>query len=65
MEPEYRKIAKKMLNINTLPKSLEIYLASVEKMIKKVKPNGCLCSTQTIATLIMQWDLNCEIYKPK
>ena len=54
VEPEYRRIAKKMLDMDKLPQSLEAYLA-----------NGSLCSTQTIATLILQWNLNQEIYKPR
>ena len=65
VEPEYRRIAKKMLDMDKLPQSLEAYLANAERLIHKVKLNGSLCSTQTIATLILQWNLNQEIYKPR
>ena len=61
MEPEYRHIAKVMLNVDKLPLSLEDFLHNAERMVQKVKPNGCLCSTQTIATLIIQWALNKDI----
>lgn len=56
-EPLYRTYAKQMLDVNELLPSLEEKLAQAEKMVQKVKPCGCLSSTQTIASIIIIWEL--------
>ena len=56
-EPLYRLYAKQMLDVDELPESLEDKLAIVEGLVKKVKPCGCLSSTQTIASIILLWEL--------
>jgi hypothetical protein len=57
IEPIYRSYARRMLDVDELPKSLEEKLATVEELVQKVKPHGCLSSTQTIASIIMLWEL--------
>ena len=62
MEPLCISIAKKMLlhkkcQDHDLPEDLEAKLLEAELMVKKVKPCGCLSSTQTIATIILQWEM--------
>jgi hypothetical protein len=46
-----------MLDVDQLPESLENKLAMVEEMVQSVKPCGCLSSTQTIANIILLWEL--------
>lgn len=57
IEPLYRTYAKQMLDVDELPPGLEEKLAMVEKMIQKVKPCGCLSSTQSIASIITLWEI--------
>ena len=57
MEPYCITTAKEMLDIDKLPTTLCAKLLKVEKMIHKVKPGGSLGSTQTIATIILLWEL--------
>lgn len=57
MEPYCLDIAKKMLEVDTLPSDLEYKILKVEEMVKSVKPHGCLSSTQTIAIIILLWEL--------
>lgn len=57
IEPLYRNYAKQMLGVNQLPESLEEKLAMAESLIQKVKPCGCLSSTQAISNIIMIWEL--------
>ena len=56
-EPLYRYYAKKMLGVDELPPSLEDKLWMAEQMVQKAKPCGCLSSTQTIASIIIMWEL--------
>jgi hypothetical protein len=57
MEPVYRTYAKQMLDVDELPEALEEKLAIAEGLVKKVKPYGTLSSTQTIASIIMVWEI--------
>ena len=56
-EPLYKTYAKRMLGVDKLPESLEKKLAMTEEMVQTVKPCGCLSSTQTIASIILMWEL--------
>lgn len=56
-EPLYITYAKKMLDVDPLPLGLVEKLTQAEEMVKKVKPCGCLSSTQTIASIILMWEL--------
>ena len=55
MEPYYSYVARAMLDIDEVPQSLLDKLAYAEMLVKKVKPNGHLSSTQTIASIIIMW----------
>ena len=57
MEPYCITVAKDMLKVDRLPRTLDEKIRTVELMVKQVKPYGCLSSTQTIATIIMMWEL--------
>ena len=60
MEPYYRDVAKEMLDLDhrqDLPESLELKLSEAERLIKIVKPQGCLSSTQVISSIILMWEL--------
>jgi len=56
-DPLYRSYARRMLDVDELPESLEEKLATAEKLVQRVKPCGCLSSTQTIASIILIWEL--------
>ena len=60
VESMYIDIAKKMMGVDELPESLVNKLERVEQLVKQVKPCGHLCSTQTIATLILQWEIELQ-----
>ena len=49
--------AKDMLQVYVLDKDLEYKLRRAEEMVQRVKPGGFLTSTQTIATIILLWEL--------
>lgn len=62
-EPLYRSYAKTMLGVREIPESLEEKLRVAEELVHAVKPHGCLSSTQTIATIIMIWELEQTLKK--
>jgi len=43
-EPLYRTLAKRMLDVDTIPESLEYKLMMAEQLVKKCKPGGFLVS---------------------
>ena len=61
MKPYYRAVAEEMLGVDELPMDLESRLANIEAMIKTVKPNGNLSSTQVIAAAILQWKFESSV----
>jgi hypothetical protein len=55
---DWLKMAKKMMGLGDeyeLPEELEYRLHSIEKMIRVVKPQGGLESSQAVAVVVEQW----------
>jgi hypothetical protein len=56
MEPICITYAKQMLEVESLPTELYAKLIRAEKLIQKVRPGGCLGSTQVISAIILDWE---------